>query len=660
MYVCDVIFKAIRCFTQRFGQGAGGTADYSGPAGFMKAAASAGRDIQSEITGRYGETGLYNTMFNERKLMTAVCLFAFTGDFDFDIEGLLTGGGAVPIETKAFVFPHDRRFLGSNPLNRGYATWIYHTGFGIAAGSDISYHAYLVCSDTNDCNPSEGFLGGKCDCAGKGEKIYDITYEVGGGFLRAGEMVGPNDGDVYVKVSDYPVRFDKVRLVWDPSGDAKGVEGGKIEEKISQIGDNPPAECKFDLAGAEFRCGIAVGDIGYAAFTRPPQLSQSEPYKIGDTIQASADIDKRSPGYDPNDPAKSNPSNQIPFFLQYALLDGGKPIDKGIISIIADGSRSYSVPTNGFKVTESTIMGYFTGGTYTILSDMKITGLTNIPAKITKYDSPKALTDFYVKFTNTVSAADSSDIIKSKISVCEGSIEQTASGREFRNPKCSSAGVGVDSTLISSDKNKLYMQYKGIEIKEISLASIKKDTGFIVDFKQAETAQTKSCNDMWPSDDPKKLSLSIRLFRCSRIDPTKPYSSANCGPEPGELVTYYNQPQEYDVPVEVVCSEKGTTPICPNDQLATTDCKCGDATANAGKQFCHTDWETQKRSVYEYKACILDKKVPESGSSYTEILEGAAGSQIKKDYCGCKSDGSVEDCTNRICNLQQGVYACRA
>ncbi|HLC99294.1 MAG TPA: hypothetical protein VJC00_04780, partial [Candidatus Nanoarchaeia archaeon] len=78
------------------------------------------------------------------------------------------------------------------------------------------------------------------------------------------------------------------------------------------------------------------------------------------------------------------------------------------------------------------------------------------------------------------------------------------------------------------------------------------------------------------------------------------------------------------------------------------------------KQFCHTDWETQKRSVYEYKACILDKKVPESGSSYTEILEGAAGSQIKKDYCGCKSDGSVEDCTNRICNLQQGVYACRA
>ncbi|MCX6707838.1 MAG: hypothetical protein NT001_06935, partial [Candidatus Woesearchaeota archaeon] len=568
-YVCDVLFRAIRCFTQMAG---GGTEDnldnHNNPAAFFKSVANAGQDIQKEITGRYGDTGLYNTMFNERKLMTAACVFAFTGDFDFDVEGLVTGTGSVPIDSKAFLYPTTRRFMNSDPREQGIATWIYNIGIGIAAGSDINYHLYLICSDKSDCSPSEGFVGGKCDCAGKGEKPHDITNEAGGGYLGYGEMIGPNDGNIYVKIKD-SVRYDTARLVIEPTGvETKTMEPKIIEEKITQIGDKPPADCKFD-SGA-FSCGFTVGDTGYAVFVRQPALTQSD-YRIGDSIMATGDIDKRSPGFDPNVPEKSNPINQIPFIIKYDLLNAnGAPITggSGLIRVVADGTNTYSIPTSGFKLTQSQIIGGgLVAGTYDLAnSAVSDITATKIGPKISatphlQKTETTTLSDFYVRFDAGTIVTDPKDaskqtIDRTKIQVCEGQITTDAQGvKRFivPSPRC----VNPDSAALI-DKSTIVIKVQGMEIAAAvtvtlqgvtPVSSLEPNSGFVYLYV-APTATAVAANAVASSrlcdGNEQTWNLHIGLYRCRRVSEDQPYSYSNCAWQPESQVEQsYNTPMEY-------------------------------------------------------------------------------------------------------------------
>lgn len=709
-YVCDVLFRAIRCFTQMAG---GGTDtdinNYNNPAKFFKSVANAGQDIQKEITGRYGDTGLYNTMFNERKLMTAACVFAFTGDFDFDVEGLVTGTGSVPLESKAAVYPHTRRFMNSDPREMGIATWIYNIGVGISAGSDINYHLYLVCSDKSDCAPSEGFYGGRCDCAGKGEKVYDITNEAGGGYMGYGEATDiVNQGNIFVKVKD-SVRYDAVRLVIEPTGsETKNMEPQIIEAKITQIGDKPPADCKFD-SGA-FRCGFTVGNIGYAVFVRQPALTQSD-YRIGDSIMATGDVDKRSPGFDPNVPEKSNPTNQIPFLIKYDLLNAnGAPITggSGLIQVVADGTKTYSIPQNGFKLTQSQIIGGgLVAGTYelanSIVSDISATKIAvkinANPAHLQKSDTA-TLSDFFVRFDTGAIVTDPKDISKqsidkAKIQICEGQITTDAQGvKKFTvpsSPRC----VNPDSAAFTADKMTIIIKVQGMEIaaavtvtkpKDTPVSSLQDYSGFVYLYA-APPASAATANAMASArlcdGNEQTWTLYIGLYRCRRVSEDQPYSYSNCAWQPESQVEQsYNTPMEYQLPVKVVCSQTETLGPCFTDMLVSKECVCdaattsltsalpasnpvispvaGSSTCKAGSgitakagQICHMDPLTMQKSVCDYKPCLLGKKVPSDVSSTNYIQIGSTY------YCGCKSNGIIEDCTNKACQLtSQGVYQC--
>ena len=340
-YVCDLTLDAVKCFAQRYGAGGGLAQDREGVSGFLRAVTGAGAAVQNSIVNRYGRSALYNTLFNERKLVHAACLWAFTGDFDFDLEGALTGVGAMPVQSECVVYPATRRFMASNPVNRGLATYMYHIGAGIAAGADMNYQLELVCSASTDCNPQE-FPGGKCDCYNHpgGEQTLPLTSELGNGFTAAGEFVGGESGDIYFPAIEHPYRYDRVRLKYQYRNNE-----GKIQDvmcyndRITSEGDKPPVDCSFDVLGGYFHCGVDVGERGYATFIRKP-VPVKPYFQINDLVEVEVEVEKKSPAFNrdqyqqsrvfggpfgspvqPQGGAEADPNKQIPFFLAYTLRD---------------------------------------------------------------------------------------------------------------------------------------------------------------------------------------------------------------------------------------------------------------------------------------------------------------------------------------------------
>jgi len=674
-YVCDMIFNAIRCFTDYFGGGmeTEGYADVSNVDTFLESVGKAGGDIQSEITGRYGDTGLYNTMFNQRKLMTAACLYAFTGDFDFDLEGLLSGGGAVPLESKASILLPTRRYMGSNPLKKGYASWIYHVSVMMSAGSDVNYHVTLVCSNTNECRPEEGFVGGRCDCAELGERTFDVTYALGGGYLRAGEMIGPNDGAVHVPIKEHAYRYNKVRLIWEPANAIDDVEGGVIEADILQEGDNPPVECQIEPLAGEFRCHFAVGDAGFATFVKPPTIAKTEPYLVGEVIDVSASIEKRSPGFNIGDPLHNSPADQIPFYLVWRIKDldqGSTILKEGVINLIQDGTKTYTVPPEGYPITEDAILGFTSGGTYSVSQDYKeITPKElekgQIPAIITVATSSTFPFDFFVLFgkdaiDRKVEKEDGKDkkvykADKSKINICRGQITTSDKGKGFKGGEdCERPAL---EPTFTSDFKKLKVEYKGMTL-EVPEEHIKENTGFIVDYEAPKRTDQKPCKDTWTTDVPKQWQLELELRRCKRNDESLPYSSTNCGLIPStEIVEYYQTLQKYDLPFQVACSEKASSLSCPYDTLLSNDCMCGDEKAKSG-EWCHINRDEGTYKKYKYISCTANVIIPNQGKENQDFIyvETKGG---KEAWCGCRSNGLVESCHNMACQPSAGIFTCK-
>src|SRR3989338_5042801 len=115
-YVCDLIYDLIKCFTKKYGAGAGGRSA-GGIGGFLGALTSAGTDVQKSISDRYGGSTIWRTMFAERKLVHAICLFAFTGDWNLDVNTLLNENISVNIQSQPILYPCTRRFISYNPVS---------------------------------------------------------------------------------------------------------------------------------------------------------------------------------------------------------------------------------------------------------------------------------------------------------------------------------------------------------------------------------------------------------------------------------------------------------------------------------------------------------------------------------------------------------------
>lgn len=282
VYVCDLIYYALRCVTQRPTSGFGGRA--VGLGGFIGHLTRAGAEIQQGIANRYGSTNLFRVMFVERKLFNAACVSFFTGTSGIDWEGMIRQTVRVPVKSMVVVSPATRRFNSFNAIT-GTATHIYRIGLLIVAGSDLNYNVQLVCSNDNSCNPNEGFEGGLCDCAhGAGE----ITFPINQFFKSQGSSRSPGlqgstllartgtnsmiagdtlNNEAFIIV-DQPgvghVRYDKVRVTYTYIDNQNQLKTEVLERPITQEGGNAPNVCRFD--GTEYTCRLFELGIGRAFF----------------------------------------------------------------------------------------------------------------------------------------------------------------------------------------------------------------------------------------------------------------------------------------------------------------------------------------------------------------------------------------------------------
>ena len=380
-YVCDIIYDVIRCTGESFALGAGGEIS-GGIVGVMQKISTAGKNVLDSVEGRYGQTGIYDTMFNQRKLIHSACLVTFTGDWgEFDLDAMLSAEVGMPtLGSEGFLYPTTRRFMGSNPLNYGRTTYIYHIGAGIIAGADLNYKVYLQCSNDNSCP------GGRCDCFYRGkEEIYNIPS--GSGSLSAGDLY---TDEFYIDIPDSLVRYDKAVIEWDWTDNNGQLQTTKKVSEIKDIGEKAPADCKLDPKSGEFRCSFIIGKDGDARFIDVYPLGKrnlkKEPYSIGETINFDVQVEVIPPAS----------GDKIPKYLVWKITDTkNREIARDQIKILkTEGSYQDILP-------EHRIGDVFGSETKDMLKVQKLSRYDNVLDVENKlYEVPKESAKFAVVFIN--------------------------------------------------------------------------------------------------------------------------------------------------------------------------------------------------------------------------------------------------------------------
>ncbi|MBS3157964.1 hypothetical protein J4206_01615, partial [Candidatus Woesearchaeota archaeon] len=369
VYICDMIWDVISCITKKYSAGAGVQVKADGIGGFFAAMSGASNDVQNSIVNRYGESAIYKNLFSERKLINALCVGAFTGDWDIDVQQFLQGQVKIPIASQGWVPTATRRFITADPNNEGLATYIYHIGAGLIAGSDVDWSLELLCSNNNDCNQGDNDAeGNACDCA-QGSRPGEQAIRIDGGRLRAGESIGGTDeqGDRYIPLT-HRIRYDKVRLRWSYQDNNGKSVTDEVVNPISFTGSPPPLHCKFKVAEMSFNCGAAIGELGTFKFVEKPR-PKKQVYTIDDPIKLDAQIIKKSPNYNPGKEdariaglinvqtsAKADPNKQIPKWVVFTLFNQHNSI-VNIKRGAASEPAAYVLTGDGTYSTEAQVTG---------------------------------------------------------------------------------------------------------------------------------------------------------------------------------------------------------------------------------------------------------------------------------------------------------------
>lgn len=692
VYVCDVIFNAIRCFVNRYGAGYGkGTEPQMGISKFFKSAATAGKDVQDSITGRYGKSSLYKTMFSEKKLIHAACLWAFTGDFDFDIGSALTAPGAISLKSKSFIYPATRRFISSNPLT-GYTTHIYNIGAGLVAGANIGYKLQLVCSSDFTCSVNEGFVNGQCDCYKQSqEQFRDITNTFGPGRLMAGEMLGPNEGDIYVKIENERWRYDKVRLIYWEEGKPQEIK----EFKITPIGGNPPADCSFDLASGDFKCAFEIGDEGYAIFSEKP-TPEKDLYKLGEVMKLKFKVDKRSPQA-AKDASTYTSNEPIPFYLKYIVV-----MPNGLVlpttkdkyyPYVADGLHDPPANIPWPTVSKELLMGLVpsaTGGHDVLIYKAPGAERTLVGASVEAAEA-QTVDNFAVYVKQRSQNGNNKDV---EVKLCIGVLGKGAnnqvdvfyyqeyglntpnSDRMCSNPITPTVENKPGSAPTSGS---IMISYKGVKITVPYSSIDEKLASAVIIYKAAQAITAAgNCETRFTTATPGVFTVKIGLYPCKKRDESQPYSSNNCELNP-TAVNYFGEVQEYDVPMRAICSDAGAVVSqCPPDKKTGGECECGDPNnrkkvANCGQDDDHNYCFVgiKDYSCIKYTSCLpstKEKQIKISSSNYgtgitKKQIYGERGTAEDNEvlyYCDCDGNFNMnkDNCNNKYCYNGKDGWGC--
>jgi hypothetical protein len=556
-YVCDLIFDAIRCFVERYSSVDAGTQPNT-VGSFLKSVTSAGKGVHDSVINRYGDTSLFDAMFNERKVIHQLCLGAFTGDWDIDLEGMLTGAGAIPIKSEGFLYPHTRRFMTSNPLN-GRTTYIYHIGVGLVAGSDLTYKIELVCSNDMSCDPSDNFLHGQCDCFRRGTPdVFPVTNfigfgtaMVGSGRLEAGQMIGPNEGDIYIPAHDQAVRYDKVRLTWVYVNNERQTVTESIEKPIRLIGGKPPADCRFDIGSLEFRCKFEIGEKGYAAFTEWPEADRDF-YYIGDKVNLKFQIEKKSPNYDPESelPEMRDPENLLPKWLCWDVTGqgGGTVNQPQCTEIRKDGvyTEKFFPQIPGITISQDNLVGGGTGAANCWTSGEWSSVITNLQC-----GSPASTITYRVSYDGTRFTYE----LGSYPSPGEWQSEGTAT-------PCGLSGNTVTCGQFSFNLNEGQKPTSG--------------SSTVIKASRSTTGGGLQCSDI-TEQAPRVWNVRLYLINAQAVDSERELSASNAIRNPADVVFYNNKRQEANIRIKVVCSDSPSQAggKCSGfGDKASKDCMC--------------------------------------------------------------------------------------
>ncbi|MFP4423809.1 MAG: fibronectin type III domain-containing protein [Candidatus Woesearchaeota archaeon] len=335
VYVCDMLYELIRCFAEKYSWNSGRGSVDSGFGNVFGALTESVNTVSDRVSGRYGESGIFNAIFGEKKLAHAICMFAFTGTWDLDIAGMAEDDFAMDIESTGMVYPCERRFVSYNQAKDGIAQWNYHVGAGMVAGSDISYRLKLVCSDDRNCNAEDGYARGRCDCNGKGEQSLVIDS----GQLKAGETYSYED---WYPEQSSGLRYDSVVLEWEyTNNEDQDVTSDTVCE-VSQVGGTPPAFCGFDLGTGKYRCDVNVGSESYAYFSGSPSAEyiSGDAFKQNEQMKFNIPITYKEP-QEASDECQSMFCSYTKFY-HVSLVDGDRELmDSEYEMIQYDGMNSY-------------------------------------------------------------------------------------------------------------------------------------------------------------------------------------------------------------------------------------------------------------------------------------------------------------------------------
>lgn len=311
--VCDFAIDSIMCASRKLNL-------FTKTSGFAEtnigaklnpfnAASKASTTITNTLSNRYGETAGYKALFNENALLHATCVGAFTGDWDFEgVMDLLSESTVTPVKPTCAVFPANRRFVTSNPLQQGKTTYLYHAGGLLSAGSDIkSISVQLICSNDNSCTryPVSSNPNGECDCYGMSEsKKLNMPFTMR--TLKRGQIF---DEALYYPVNDAEYRYDKARITYtykDNDGQDK-TEFCQAELKDDGI---VPSTCQWSTLG--FRCEFEISDTGTARFIGKPKavIPAGDILYLNDRIE----IDMRTEVVSPKE-------NRIPKYARFRVLN---------------------------------------------------------------------------------------------------------------------------------------------------------------------------------------------------------------------------------------------------------------------------------------------------------------------------------------------------
>ncbi len=296
-YVCDLLYEVLACFTQKFGSpGSGGTRT-EGPGDIMGALTSAGTEMSRSVESRYGDSGMYKATFVDRKLVHSICMFAFTGTWNFDLGTIFDQAiDTIPIDSQALMYPCNRRFVAFNPSTRppGLTTWVYHFGVFVAAGADIDVELHLVCSGGFHCKESDGFESGKCDCTAPKDVVI-LPQEIPTRIKKNDILSQEVFFTMTAGADESRIRYDKAYLKYTYKDGTKVVPGQTDTCSIGLTGGagTVPAFCRFDILAQSFRCnfGEAEGALRFGVPTVVyPHKIPTEVYAVKDNLNVSLQI----------------------------------------------------------------------------------------------------------------------------------------------------------------------------------------------------------------------------------------------------------------------------------------------------------------------------------------------------------------------------------